>query len=288
MHETIHNVLSGNASEAEQIAFASWLSESEENRSAFEQQKAFWDLLGHGRLEEEIDSNESWARFVAKQTPSNTRSLWYYVAAIAVLVLLAAAYFYPNQSLTESKYVAQQIDLNTTPSNEVEERSTSSIPTTFKTALKKFQKRNDTTIQFAEVDLTDSSVATITNTSVLKVLDQSPKQSRIASLSGAGLFDIKSTEQDFVLETEHLKIKVQGTKFNVITPTEQYNFVEITVDEGVMEVSEKANPTNKVTITSQQKYIFDVEKRQFVNVSTPASTSKWKRFVKKLFKNTNY
>ena len=54
-----------------------------------------------------------------------------------------------------------------------------------------------------------------------------------------------------------------------------------------MEVFEKANPSNKVNISSNQKYLYDVEKHLFILQPAAESTeksSKWQKLMDKIFK----
>lgn len=294
MEDLMQKIVSNSATEQEKIQFESWLASNSENQQSFEDFKALWSFLGHGELISDVDADASWEKFVAANTSTSKKSFGFMRIAATLLVLLTMGgfFYFSGGKTTFSKKQFGKKGNPTQIKHEVNYAGISGIEVkNLEKSLKKFQKKKDTSFQFNEMILEDSSVATISESSVLKVLDQSPKQPRIASLSGAGLFDIKPTNQDFVLETEQLKIKVQGTKFNVITPTETYNFVEISVEEGFMEVEEKENPNNKITITSNEKYLFDVEKKEFIKVSVPSATlpkSKWNSVMDKLFKKNNY
>jgi ferric-dicitrate binding protein FerR (iron transport regulator) len=96
------------------------------------------------------------------------------------------------------------------------------------------------------------------------------------------MFDIKPQDKDFVLETEELKIIVQGTKFNIDAATEENKFVVITVEEGFMQVFEKENPENKISISSNQKYVYDVENHKFSEIKNEI---KRRKFFKNLFRS---
>lgn len=291
MDNIIHKVISGNATKQEQAQLDAWVAISEENKKYFDKQVLLWDVIGKASYTPEVDVNKAFAKFSAtieNQTPVVIQRSFmiYKIAAIFILVIgFAGIYFLFNASNTI---------INTQAAKANEEKLKLENPTTqlakesnqLQVAAEKvyrYQKRKDS-VTYNEIELVDSSSAKITQTSVLKVLDQSPTQPRIASLSGAGLFDIKPSDKDFILETADLKIKVQGTKFKINTETPENPFVEISVEEGFMEVYEKGNPSNKVTISSKEKYIYDIAKHTFIEQKeTKVEQSKWSKFVTKIF-----
>ncbi len=298
MDNLINKSISGNASPEELLELKAWIAASEENSKYYEQQVLIWELVGKAKKNPQPDVDAAWERFTAKKEEqelivlpaARSNAMIYRIAAVLIVLLMSGTLFMlfykpgPSQKTQLSKQ-EQQDDFkpSQTPVQIAEHQDPKQQPTV---NIKRYQKRKDT-VYSEQIDLIDSSYAKITNNSVLKILDHTPNQPRIASLSGAGLFDIKPLDKDFILETEELKIKVQGTKFNVQTATEEYKFVEISVEEGFMEVFEKANPSNKVNISSNQKYLYDVEKHLFILQPAAESTeksSKWQKLMDKIFK----
>lgn len=287
MDTLIHKVITGNASPEEISKLNTWISESEANKNTYNSQALLWDLIGKAEKKPEVDLENAWVRFNAHKEVAVKKSfVMYKLAAVFILVLGASSLLFlfneSNKIMTAHKSKKELIKQEPVNSNKtlLSENISDVKPTK---TYKAFQKRNDTTL-LNEIVLVDSSSAKITATSVLKILDHTPNQPRIASLSGAGLFDIKPSDKDFILETEDLKIKVQGTKFNIKTATEEYQFVEISVEEGFMEVYEKANPQNKVNISSKEKYIYDVKNHIFVEQKkAETKSSKWSKFINKIF-----
>jgi ferric-dicitrate binding protein FerR (iron transport regulator) len=286
----ISKVVSGNGSESDKVILTKWIEECEENNNIYKQRLALWQFVGKVEKIPEVNIVAAWDKFNMNKenfTQKEKKSYLYYKIAAVFIVLLVSAsiifMFNSNSKLDNSQEFAVKTNsIQKIKSNDnVLLVNTSSVDKI--SNYKRFQKRKDTSLTH-EIILEDSSVALISKTSVLSFLNNSESHTRIASLSGAGLFDISSFDKDFVLETEQLKIIVQGTKFNITTADEDSKFVEISVEEGFMEVSEKLNPDNKVIISSKQKFIYDIEKHTFTEVKSKATT-KWQRFIKKFQKN---
>ncbi|MCE3295589.1 MAG: anti-FecI sigma factor, FecR [Crocinitomicaceae bacterium] len=294
----INKAISGNASPEELVTLKQWIAASEENSKHYEQQVLIWELVGKAKKSPEPDVESAWERFAAKKDApeiivmeaARKNMMIYRIAAVFAVILMAGTLFMlfykPDPSAAsqlskkDGKEQLQQLKNPVLTADNSKHEESPAVN------IKRYQKRKDT-VYTEQIELVDSSYAKITNNSVLKFLDHTPNQPRIASLSGAGLFDIKPLDKDFILETEELKIKVQGTKFNVQTATEEHKFVEISVEEGFMEVFEKANPSNKVNISSNQKYIYDVEKHLFIEQFTGEEvekSSKWQKLVDRIFK----
>jgi ferric-dicitrate binding protein FerR (iron transport regulator) len=296
MDNLINKVISGNASPEELVSLKHWIMASEENSKYYEQQVLIWELVGKAKKSPEPDVMAAWERFAAKKyeqeivlPAARDNGMIYRIAAVFVILLTAGTLlllFYKTNPSAIQLSKKDQHELVKPVKNPVQIADSYEPVQEPVVNIKRYQKRKDS-VYSEQIDLIDSSYAKITNNSVLKILDHTPNQPRIASLSGAGLFDIKPLDKDFILETEELKIKVQGTKFNVKTATEEYNFVEISVEEGFMEVCEKANPSNKINISSNQKYLYDVENHMFIQQEAGEDIerpSKWKKLVDKFFK----
>lgn len=296
MDNLINKVISGNASKEEKDLLDNWIMASEENGKYYERQLFIWELIGKAKKPvPEVNVAAAWERFQAKQenvllVPMRRSSLILRIAAVFVVLLMAGGIylFFSKPGQENATHFAKKDGHSVlkTDKNAIQSAQNNKPEQDNVARLNRYQKRNDSVFS-EQIDLVDSSYAKITDNSVLKILNHTPNQPRIASLSGAGLFDIKPLDKDFILETEELKIKVQGTKFNVKTATEEYKFVEISVQEGFMEVFEKANPSNRINISSNQTYLYDVERHQFTLQSggeNSNKTSKWKTLVNKIFK----
>lgn len=291
MDNLINKVISGNASPAEVKQLNVWIEASDANKAHFDKQVQLWDLLAKANEVPEVNVELAWNKFntlIAEKTAPQKTFMVYKLAAVFVLVLGTASLmflFKESKELMQTKTAQKHKEKNETDPSKNQFAIQLENPVIKKSKATRYQTTQDSLI-YTEIDLVDSSSAMIGPSSVLKILDHTPNQPRIASLSGAGLFDIKPSDKDFILETTDLKIKVQGTKFNINTATENNKFVEISVDEGYMEVYEKANPSNKITISSKEKYIYDVEKHVFTE-QKEVKKSSWSTLMKRIFKKSH-
>jgi transmembrane sensor len=283
----ISKIITDNASHEEQIALQNWLAESSDNQKHFESQKLIWDLVESNKIVPAVDVNAAWNKFNSlKEEPKiiPIRSFLIYKIAAVFIVLLASTLllflFVENESgkqFAAKKKVEQKQAIELQNKIEVAENTQE----TNYVDLARFRKKKDS-VKTHEVYLPDSSIAKLAEKSEIKLINFNPNQTRIASLSGAGMFDIKPQEKDFVLETEELKLIVQGTKFNIESATEDNKFVVITVEEGFMQVFEKENPDNKISISSNQKYVYDIVNHRFSEIKTE---NKRRKLFKNIFKS---
>ncbi len=283
----ISKILTDNASQEEQNAFQLWLESSSDNQKYFESQKLIWDLVESSKIVPTVDVNAAWNKFNTLKEEAKIiplRPFLLYKIAAVFIVLLASTLllflFVENESgkqVAAKKKVEQKQAIELQNKIELAEKTQN---TNF-VDLTRFRKKKDS-VKTHEVFLPDNSVAQLEEKSEIKLINFNPNQTRIASLSGAGMFDIKPQDKDFVLETEELKLIVQGTKFNIDAATEENKFVVITVEEGFMQVFEKANPENKISISSNQKYVYDVVNHKFSEIK---SENKRRKLFRNLFKS---
>lgn len=291
--ELITKVLSGNASPLETKELNDWLAKSEENRRCFNQLQLMWHFVGSAKKETNPNVDTAWSKFVDKkeQLIQKPSKIIYKIAAVLIVILTSGAigsyllFNSQNKTLsTIAKVIVPKEKITTT--NKLEVDVNLSEPEILKTRFKKHTKRKDSSSSFLEYVLVDSSTVKLNTNSALTFLDYSPNHSRVASLVGAGVFDIKPSSQLFILETDHIIIHVEGTKFNINDANNENPFVEIYVEEGSMDVFDKENLNNSISLTSGQKYLFDIQNRTFKQIKTNehCSSGKWKKFWKK-FKN---
>lgn len=289
--ELLMKVISGNATPAENNKFQLWVEASESNRKEYEQQQLIWQFVGTSKKEVEVDVEAAWMRFaeLKEQVEDRPSKIIYRIAAALIVLLMAGSIgtylFFGNQKagfstiakvIVPEKKIEAQIQDDAKTLAQIVERPLKQI------GYRRATNRINNKPAYVEYVLVDSSTVKLTNHSALKFLDYSTNNSRIASLSGAGVFDIKPSNQLFILETDDIIVHVEGTKFDISSPTSENQFVEIYVEEGSMDVFDKQNLDNKISLTSGQKYVFDIQKREFKLAQTESkSNNKWKRFWKK-------
>ncbi|MBI2258411.1 MAG: FecR domain-containing protein [Flavobacteriia bacterium] len=289
----ISKVISGNASSSEMNKFQSWLSENDENKLDYQQQLTIWQMTSNENQIDDLepDVESAWASFLEKKEQSfdSSSKIIYKIAAVLIVVLTVgsiSSYVLFKNNQQESNFFAKNWfpKVKTEKKEAKENNSTLNIQTaenSAKLSLKRKVRRKNSNKNYVEYVLIDSSNIKLTDNSALKFLEQDKQNSRIASLMGAGIFDIKPSNQLFILETEHVIIHVEGTKFRVNDPSDDFPFVELYVNEGSMEVFEKNNISNSISLNSGQKYLFDIKNRQFIEIKEKAKKqNKWKLFWK--------
>jgi transmembrane sensor len=286
--DLILKVISGNASSAEKKSLDVWLNISEENQQMFNQQKLIWQMLGTTKKEVKVDVDNAWSKFeLRKETTKNGSSKFLYrIAAILIVVIsvgsIGTYLFFGNQNSNLSQIAKAIIKPSKKINNSNSQKAVFQANNTEneKPSFYKRKKVNkETDFPYVEYVLNDSSTVKLNDNGALKFLDYSSNNSRVASLIGAGVFDIKPSNQLFVLETDEIIIHVEGTKFNV-SPNNEKNCIEISVEEGRMDVYDKNNLNNSVALTAGQNYIFDIQKREFIQLKIDVKQSKWKKFWK--------
>jgi ferric-dicitrate binding protein FerR (iron transport regulator) len=287
MKDLIIKVISGNANKEETQKVEIWKSISEKNKQQFEQEKLLWDFIGiTNETDLECDVDNAWSKF--EQTKDNPISvaksnLIYKIAAVLIIIIsigsIGTFTFFSDTNKTVAKIIKKKNTSNKINETKVIELAEVDVtPQETKQQFiskKKINNINNETI--VEYVLLDSSTVTLADNSALNFLDNNHKKSRVATLVGAGVFDIKSSNQLFVLETDYLIVHVDGTKFNISDPEEHYRFVELSVQEGNMEVFDKTNFGNSITLTAGSKYLFDIDKKSFIKLNSKTKKSFWKK-----------
>lgn len=287
----IQKAVSGNASKAEMHQLNGWLRLSEKNRKMYDEQLLLWQFMGKAKksVDTDVDVNAAWERFALKKEEASkeTPFSWYKIAAVVFVILTAGvigSYLFVNNFNDKPVIQAKKNPQTVSPADSAVVQVADNNETPTSTIRKKRTKQQFEDEGFTVKILPDSSQVTLAPNSVLNFLNFTPEQ-RVVSLAGAGFFNLKPMNQDFVIETKELIIRVEGTKFNIKTESEEYKFIELYVEEGSMEAYEIGNPSNKVVLTSSESYIYDVEKHQFFQLNKVEKTdSKWKRFVNKISK----
>mgnify|MGYP005989194107 CR=1 FL=1 len=293
MDHIVQKAISGNASNKELTELNAWLKVSDENRKFYDEQLLLWQFTGAVKKKNtnQVDVNAAWEQFALIKDEEDQKSgfVFYRIAAVLIVMLLAGGvgmYLYKNKIELTPVMQAKAPIINPVVTDtipvQVAENMEGPKPVVVR---KKRKKKNVVVDDFQELVLPDSSSITLAKNSVLEFLDYTPEQ-RVVSLAGAGFFNLKPLNQDFVIETKELAIRVEGTKFDIQTETKDHAFIDLYVEEGRMVAYEIANPSNKVILTSNEGYIYDIKKHEFIEVKkVSAGVTRWKRFMSKFSKS---
>jgi transmembrane sensor len=292
IEELINKVISGNATPLETKQLNDLLAVSEENQKLFDEQQLVWNVVGASKKQTEVDVDLAWSKFLnsKEQISEKPTRILYKIAAILIVLLTAGSigsYIFLNNQNKSFTFIAKEItpktkEINSNKNTRLNNQTEVTSSKSYFSKIKQNERENDA---FLEYVLLDSSTVKLENKSALTFLEYSPNHSRVASLVGAGVFNIKSSSQLFILETDDIVIHVEGTKFNVSSATTENPYVEIYVEEGAMDVYDKQNMDNSVSLSAGQKYTFNTITRTFKAIdSLTKEKSKWRRFWNKFNK----
>ena len=246
-HQSIHRILSGNASSEEKSIFYKELEQDEVKRNEFIRLKEIWDLNRISQLKiapqrKKQLLQEFWDS--AKiQRQSATRKLftqWARYAAIFVLALVAG--FYMN-------YLAIQP----------------------KSSWKQFHAENGS---ISSVQLEDGSKIWLNANSTLMLNEQKGKVN--AKLTGEAFFNIKHDEdRTFIVNMGKIKVKDLGTSFN-ISAYPGAKFVRTTLIKGKVSVLDEKDQQIKALEVDQTFTFNQMDHTYKIEQLDPILVTGWK------------
>jgi ferric-dicitrate binding protein FerR (iron transport regulator) len=208
-------ILSGEASSKESEIFDLWLSEKE-NRNEWKKITKELEQVDYALVKEKLNIESAWKkvkhRTVSKGFINRKR---YVYSAIAASILFIAGVF-----------IFQTFYNNATYNQHI------------------VQTQNDTNI----VELHEGSEVTINKNSIFTYSDFFKGAQRLTTLQGEAFFSVsRNPDKPFVIQTNNIRITVLGTSFNVKSYPE-YDYSEVIVKSGTVEVAPLNNPKNKVLL----------------------------------------
>jgi transmembrane sensor len=129
-------------------------------------------------------------------------------------------------------------------------------------------EKNEITTNFGsrtKVQLPDGSTVWLNAGSKIQYDKNFGIKSRTVELTGEAFFDVKKdAEHPFFIHTSNIDIKVIGTAFNV-KAYPQDETTEASLIRGMIEVSIKSRPNDKIILSPNEKLIVDNKKSGLVN-----------------------
>ena len=237
--------LSNEASHAEKQEIETWLKESEENKTYFNQIKFVFDQAILAKKTKPVDVDKAWTNLQQKikqnhslpKTKANIfqKSIWWQIAASVVIVV--------SVSLGVFQYVR----------NHSNENNQIAVVTS-----------SDSTINY---QLTDSSKVFLNKNSKIEF----HKNKKQIQLTGEAFFEVKhKADKPFIVKAEATFIKDIGTSFNVEAYPES-NIVEVYVESG--EVLFYTDTQSGITINKGEIGIFDKATSAFYKKETNKTNS---------------
>ena len=212
VNSIIYSHLHGKCSDDEQSQLNSWLSESEDNQTHFNQIAEIDRELKHVPIQLNPDTDSEWNAFLqnlSEQTSENPHSakivqmssMRRFLRVAAMLVLtVGLGWFVKNQLAEETFAVAQVYEV---PKGNME-----------------------------TITLSDGSMVYLNSDSKLSVYESFNAENRLLNLEGEAYFEVaKNKKLPFVIQTGNVTTEVTGTAFNLKSYGSDGQ-IQLTVTEG--------------------------------------------------------
>jgi len=276
----------------EQKTVETWISQSEANRTVFEQLKdpmylsndlADFDLAasttesGLAKLNAMLDKRQS--------APNRRR--WFSVVAVLIAISLSMVlYLYFQSTNTTQNTISNKSAEDILPgydqatltfdNDKIVELNSQSIRIDRKgTTYADGTAIGSNTAQFAtlstprkgqyKLTLSDGTKVWLNAESSLKFPTQFTDNERVVELTGEGYFEVAhNAKKPFIVKARHQKLKVLGTKFN-INSYENETAIQTTLVSGKVELTNSQNNTPVILKPGQQGELFSLSSVFLVN-----------------------
>lgn len=139
--------------------------------------------------------------------------------------------------------------------------------------------------QCSELTLSDGTQVWLNSNTTFKFPSNFSTSSRIVSLDGEGYFSVTpNKEKPFIVKTNHYKIEVLGTVFNVMAYKDSPLF-ETTLLSGSVKVSDLAQSHESIILKPHSKVILE-ENKLHIKPLSPSDTLMWKQNIFSFYDNS--
>lgn len=254
--DLIAKKLSGEASGEEEAALNAWLGSDKANQDTFDKLEKLWKLSGNLHNDYTPDTEKAWKQFALKMEssplPAKIVPLSHYVKRVAaVLLVLVAVGFLVKLMLKEENEKIPVIQANAVPFSHI--------------------KSADSILVFY---LPDSSRVSLNKESILSCPEHFSDTGRYVSLNGEAFFEIKHTEQPFVIICNGTRTQVLGTSFNV-KGYEGQEDVEVNVVTGNVEFSSETNRSQKIRLKANENAKFNKKQASIKRSARKSNGQEW-------------
>ena len=232
----IANYLSGEASQAERDELNRWIGESPANKRIFEETQQIWAKSQTYFSAPEISSDrekikDQIIQQLSKPTKAVSLSTWIYrVAAILALPVMLGIGWYLGSAEISSETQMSEV---TAPKG-----------------------------QISKCVLADGTEVWLNAGSTLKYDAALKGNLREVNLDGEAYFKVsKNKHKPFVVSTEHARIKVLGTIFNLKAYSGE-NKVETTLEEGSVEFSMNDSATKPLELKPGEQVVYNISEKK--------------------------
>jgi ferric-dicitrate binding protein FerR (iron transport regulator) len=240
-------IWNGNATPEEKIIFDKWLNESEENKQFYSSiNRVVPAKKQYDKSTKERIYNNIYRAILPKQITRRIH-LWRYstVASIAVILVLGAMLLTKKPSEVKETFVEAQTPFGVK----------------------------------SRIFLPDGTVVYLNAGSFLRYPVRFNNEQRQVALEGEAYFEVfRDSKHPFIVQTNHVNIKVYGTHFNVKTFNDN-GLIETTLVEGSVGIFKKTDVDQKfgIKLAPNQQAIYDISSDKIMVKKVEAELSTiWK------------
>lgn len=268
--EILIKEISGNATTEEAKQIADWRHALPENDRIYNELKLIWD---NSKVSDEAflpNADEAW-NIVSSQINKPKSNLVYKIAASIVLLVCFGIVVKLVITSSHNGHNKELSNNSITPTNNTENQ----------TPAKTFKITSRDSI--IEEFLQDSSLVVLNTNSKITYKDFKTTNNRKVYLDGQAHFDVVHNSDDFLVVTDYVIIKVVGTSF-AVNENKEKNTIDVIVEKGKVEAYEVGKSKNKVLITANEKYSYNIKSHKFIKEESHKKEKWWKGFFSKLRK----
>lgn len=252
-YELFIKFLNNELNEDEDITLKSWLKANPDHPAILDEYKHTWDLMDKVKDVANINLDKEWARQKNSITSMENDDIyssesqgnqfqWNFLkvaAVFLVLIVSAVTIYYVLPNFTQEKIASQA--------------------------------------EIRKLFLPDGSEVTLNTNSKIKYPTTFDQNERSVFVEGEAYFNVvHNPDVPFRISTENANIEVLGTSFNVTAYKLQEN-IEVVVSDGIVALSSKDNPENKIILEKGVRGILDPSNNYLIKkVNSDKNYLAWK------------
>lgn len=285
----IFRYMTSSLTEEERKELSAWKEASEENRVFFEKLTSKETFMAKKEIYGKVNPGEAYQVFLKHTRKGRYRKRWIKVigyAAIWLLLVCVGVMFYPQEASVGT--VAERIEVGSSKAVLLMSGGKSVYLDDFKPDVRDlpsyvevvdsnsqliYQEKGDTVREYHELQvsrggeykltLPDGTFVYINSASTLKYPTRFDGDKREVYLSGEAYFEVtKDVEKPFYVVTDHIRVKVYGTAFNINTHDPDYTRAVLV--EGKVGVN-IVGKCEEMILTPSRMAVFD-KKRNILDV----------------------
>jgi len=239
IHKLLAKYLDNSLNEDEETAVENWINANESNRAEFNAYQQLWEAsenISSSKIK--VDTDEAWNEVYGKINQAKVRklSVWYKVAAAVTVISFLGAVIY---------FLFNQ----------------------------DFHTIEHTAEQNKSIELSDQSTVELQKGSKLLYSENFNDNVRKVKLEGTAKFDVAKSPKPFIIDAKEVEVAVLGTSFMVEAHGD--SLIKVDVYSGKVAVESKKTK-EKVTLTKNQKAIYDISQNTFNIENTNKQTLTFK------------